>query len=64
MTLSAELARGREAVEVLREVEWSATWQHEDSNYQGTDACPDCGHRKLESHAPDCRLAEVIGEKP
>lgn len=56
MTLSAELARGREAVEMLRECEWSGDALHY--------SCPICENAKFSGHAPDCRLAKVIGVKP
>jgi hypothetical protein len=52
MTLSAELARGREAVEVLRSVEW-------ESGELAT--CPVCDRWEKDGHSPDCRLAKVIG---
>jgi lipopolysaccharide biosynthesis regulator YciM len=54
--IDAELARGREAVEVLRECEWSGDALHY--------SCPICENAKFSGHATDCRLAKVIGEKP
>jgi hypothetical protein len=58
MLLDAELARGREAVEVLRECEWEGLKVSEDV----FDTCPLCeGRRTIAGHAPDCRLAKVIG---
>jgi hypothetical protein len=50
--IDAELARGREAVEVLRSVEWNG-----DVNDDGF--CPMCtgGYK---THAHDCRLASLL----
>jgi len=70
--LSAELARGREAVEVCRDNEWSGK-----STNGGYPCCPECDgiwdvrekypdHEPIPKwagaigHAPDCRLAKVI----
>lgn len=55
--IDAELARGREAVDVLR---GSVTFGR---------PCPWCEcyvmlDMRDNGHAPDCRLAKVIGEKP
>jgi hypothetical protein len=55
--IDAELARGREAVEVLR---GCVTFGR---------PCPWCEwdtalHEKNHGHSPDCRLAKLIGEKP
>lgn len=53
--LIAELSAAREMREVLREVEW----QGDVHTYA---ACPCChGLHYHEGHAPDCRLARLIG---
>lgn len=59
--LSALLSAAQEMREMLKELQWSATWQHEDEDYREADECPECECRKHEGHAPDCRLARLIG---
>jgi hypothetical protein len=56
--IDAELSRGREAVRVLRGLEWSSLGNLD------TLQCPECRLSRHDGHAPDCRLAKVIGGKP
>jgi len=55
--IRAELARGREAVEVLRSVQWM---QHRCLTCDAWEPTPG----QQPNHAPDCRLAKLIGWKP
>jgi hypothetical protein len=54
--LAAELARGREAVELLRDNQWGHSG--------GCTYCYTCNQDERDGHAPDCRLAKVIASKP
>jgi hypothetical protein len=42
------------ALEVLRDVEWSG-------DFCDDPACPVCLGRSFRGHAPDCRLARILG---
>ena len=48
-----------EARAVLREVEWAV--ETTVVGGQPDLACPSCGRNRLQGHAPDCRLAKVLG---
>lgn len=51
--LAALLTEAEEMREVLREVEWSGG--------ESSGECPLCGWYRAHGHAPDCRLARLIG---
>jgi len=52
----AQLAAVQSAVELLRQIQWSA------SNGLGGERCPMCGRHSTEGHNAVCRLAALLVE--
>ena len=55
--LASLIGREREAAREMREVLRECEWAGAEARY----VCPCCERSKDEGHAPDCRLARLIG---